>query len=97
MCYPTIVLIALNIVDVVSTFYAVTLLGFIEINPLAVGFPAWIFVLKFGVCVVPVVCAYVLDKFRMQNYLLLPFVFSVALIEFYSFVVVSGVCKIFGA
>ena len=96
MRFPTIVLIGLNVVDVVSTFYAVTTLGFIELNPFVVGFPAWIFVLKFGVCLIPLICAYVLEKFRMQNYLLLPFVFSVILIEFYGFVLASGVSNIFG-
>ncbi len=94
MCFPTAVLVALNVIDVVSTFYAVGMLGFIELNPLVVGFPICVFVLKFSVCLIPVVCAYVLDKFRMQNYLLLPFVFSVILIQFYCFVVVFGMCYI---
>lgn len=91
---PTAVLFALNMVDVISTLYAVRMLGFIELNVLAVGFPAWIFVLKFGVCFIPVGCAYALDRFRMQNYLLLPFLTSVVLIEFYSLVVASCISKI---
>jgi len=73
------------------------MLGFVELNPLAVGFHAWIIILKFGVCLIPVVCAYVLDKYRMQNFILLPFVFSIILIEFYSYVVVSGMSNIFVA
>jgi len=95
MFFPTIVLVALNVIDVVSTFYAVVILGFVELNPLAVGFPAWIILLKFGVCLIPVVCAYVLDKSMMQNYMLLPIVFSIILIEFYTCIVVFGMRNIF--
>lgn len=69
-------------------------LGFEELNPLAIGFPLWIFVLKFGVCFVPMVCAYVMDKFEMEKYLLLPFMCSAILIEVYVFVVASA-CAIF--
>lgn len=85
--FMTIVLVALNVVDVVLTLYAANVLGFVELNPLAIGFPFWIFLLKFGSCFVPVVVAFVLDKFEMNNYLLLPFISSAVLIEFYTFVV----------
>lgn len=71
-------------------------LGFEELNPLAIGFPLWIFVLKFGVCFVPMVCAYVMDKFEMEKYLLLPFMCSAILIEVYVFVVAFSMCNILG-
>lgn len=86
-----VLLVFLNVFDVVSTFYAVGVLGFVELNSLAVGFPVWVFLFKFGVCFVPVVCAYVLEKFGMGRYLVLPFVFSVVLVEFYAFVFVLNV------
>jgi hypothetical protein len=89
-------LVFLNLLDVVLTFYAINVLGFMEINPLAAGFPVWLFVLKFGVCFIPVVCAYMLDVLEMGNYLLLPFVFSAILIEFYAFVVAFNVRNILG-
>lgn len=92
--FMTIVLVALNIVDVILTLYAANVLGFIELNPLAIGFPFWIFILKFGTCFVPVACAFVLDRFEMNNYLLLPFIFSAVLIEFYTFVVAFNVSNI---
>jgi hypothetical protein len=90
----TIILVTLNFLDVFSSSYAINVLGFMELNPLAVGVPIWIFVLKFGVCFVPVICAYVLDKFGMEKYLLLPFACSTILIEFYLFVVVLNVFNI---
>lgn len=87
----TVLLITLNIIDVVLSFYANNVLGFMELNPFAVGFPIWIFVLKFGVCFVPLVCAYVLVKFGMNNHLFLPFFCSLILIEFYAFVVAFNI------
>ncbi|HLN45323.1 MAG: hypothetical protein ACM3X1_06640 [Ignavibacteriales bacterium] len=92
--FMTIVLVALNVVDTILTFYAAHVLGFVELNPLAISFPFWIFILKFGTCFVPVVVAFVLDKFEMNNYLLLPFIFSAVLIEFYIFVVAFNVSNI---
>ena len=92
----TVVLVTLNFLDVVSTFYAINYLAFVELNPLAASFPAWIFVLKFGVCFVPMVCAHVLDKFGMEDYLLMPFGFLAVLIGFYAFVVGSNVGNIVG-
>jgi hypothetical protein len=92
----TIILVELNFLDALSSFYAISVLGFMELNPLAVGFPIWIFVLKFGVCFIPVICAYVLDKFGMEKYLLLPFVCSAILIEFYVFAVAFNVFNILG-
>ena len=89
-------LVVLNLLDVVLTFYAINVLGFMEINPLAAGFPVWLFVLKFGVCFIPVVCAYMLDMLEMENYLLLPFVFSAILIEFYAFVAAFNIRNILG-
>lgn len=91
----TIVLVALNLVDAVSSFYAINVLGFMELNPLAVGFPVWFVILKFAICFIPTVCAYVLHRFSMENYLLLPVVFSVVLIEFYAFVVAFNMYGIF--
>ncbi len=82
-----ILVIALNLLDVVLTFYAITMLGFVELNPLAASFPMWLFLLKFGVCFIPLVCAYLLQKLGVENYLLLPFVFSTILIGFYACVV----------
>jgi hypothetical protein len=92
----TIILVTLNFLDVLSSFYATNVLGFMELNPLAVGVPIWIFALKFGVCFIPVICAYVLDKFGMERYLLLPFVCSAILIEFYFFVLAFNVFNILG-
>ena len=89
-------LVVLNLLDVVLTFYAINVLSFMEVNPLAAGFPVWLFVLKFGVCFIPVVCAYMLDMLEMENYLLLPFVFSTILIEFYAFVVAFNLRNILG-
>jgi len=94
--YMAIILVSLNLLDVVSTSHAINVLGFMELNPLAVGFPVWIFVLKFGICFIPMVCAYVLHKLGMENYLLLPFVVSAILIEFYAFVVVFNMRNVFG-
>jgi hypothetical protein len=92
----TIILVTLNFIDVLSSFYVTNVLGFTELNPLAVGFPMWIFFLKFGVCFIPAICAYVLDKFGMEKYLLLPFVCSAILMEFYIFVVAFNVVNILG-
>jgi hypothetical protein len=92
----TIMLVTLNLFDVLSSFYAINFLGFIELNPLAVGFPIWIFILKFSVCFIPMVCAYVLGKFGIEKYLFLPFVCSAILIEFYAFVVAFNVRNILG-
>lgn len=92
----TIILVALNLVDAVSSFYAINVLGFTELNPLAVGFPVWIILLKFAICFIPMVCAYMLHKFSMENYLLLPFMFSAILIEFYAFVAAFNLRNILG-
>ena len=92
----TIVLVALNFLDVVSTFYAVNVLGYVELNPLALSFPIWIMVLKFGICFVPIVCAYALHKAALENYLLMPFAFLAVLIGFYAFVVGSNLHSIIG-
>ncbi len=94
--FMTVILIALNLLDVGTTFYAVGVLGFSELNPLAVGFPIWIFALKFGICFIPALYAYVLEKLSKQKYLLLPFIFSVILVEFYAFVVAFNVGNILG-
>ncbi len=94
--FMTIILISLNLVDMVSSFYAVGVLGFTELNPFAAGFPFWSMFLKFSVCFIPLVCAYVLHRFGMENYLLLPFVCSVVLIEFYAFVVAFNLGNILG-
>jgi len=91
-----IMLVALNVLDVVSTSHAINDLGFMELNPLAAGFPVWLSVLKFGGCFIPMVCAYMLEKLEMKNYLLLPFAFSAILIEFYAFVVASNIQNILG-
>ena len=92
-----IILVSLNILDVFSTFYAINVLGFMELNPLAVDFPIWLSVLKFSVCFIPLICAYTLEKLKMKNYLLLPFAFSTILIEFYAFVVASNLQNNLGA
>ena len=94
--FMTITLVALNLLDVLSSFYAINVLGLVELNPLAVGFPIWIFVLKFGICFVPVVCAYLLDKWGMKNYQLLPFVCSAILLDFYAFVIAFNMSNILG-
>ncbi len=94
--FMTWVLVTLNLLDVFLSFYAISVLAFVELNPLVVGFPIWIYILKFGVCFVPVVCAYVLDKFGMKNYFYLPFICSVILIEFYTFVVAFNMRNILG-
>jgi hypothetical protein len=94
--FMTIILVLLNLIDVISSFYAINVLGLIELNPLATGFPLWIVVLKFSVCFVPTVCAYMLDKYGMKKYLLLPFICSVILIEFYVFVVTFNMQNILG-
>lgn len=91
----SIVLAALNLVDAVSSFYAINVLGFTEMNPLAVGFSVWFIILKFAICFLPTVCAYALHKSSRENYLLLPVVFSVVLIEFYAFVVAFNMYTIF--
>ncbi len=93
--YMVTILIALNLFDVVLTFYAINALGFAELNALAFDFPMWIFVLKFGICFSPWVCAYILHKIEMENYLLLPFLFSMILIEFYMVVVVFNLSNFF--
>jgi hypothetical protein len=91
-----IILVVLNFLDVALTFHAINTLGLVELNPLAVGFPLWIFVMKFGVCFVPFVSAYILHKVEMKNYLLLPFICSLFLIEFYALVIALNVSSIFG-
>jgi hypothetical protein len=93
--FMSIILVALNLVDAVSSFYAINVLGFMELNSLAVGFPAWFIVLKFAICFLPTVCAYTLHRFCRENYLLLPVVFSLVLIEFYAFVVAFNMYNIF--
>jgi len=95
--FLAVLLVVLNFFDVVATFYGVGVLGFVELNSLAVGFPVWVFLFKFGVCFVPVVCAYALEKFGMGKYLVLPFVFSAVLVEFYAFVVAFNVGTLLGA
>jgi hypothetical protein len=94
--YLTIILIILNLFDVLLSNYAINILGFMELNPFAAGFPPWIFVLKFGVCFIPMFCAYILNKFGMENYLLLPFLCSLILIQFYTLVVTFNVHSILG-
>jgi len=86
----------LNFFDVTLSFYAINVLGFAELNPLAIGFPVWIFALKFGVCFIPMVCGYVLDKLGIENYLLLPFVFLATLIQIYTFIIGFNLRNIFG-
>jgi hypothetical protein len=97
ICLMGIVLISLNILDVLLTFHAVFVLGFLELNPLAQGFPVWLLVLKFSACFIPLVCAYVLEKLEMKSYLFLPFAVSLILIVFYAFVVAFNVCNILRA
>ena len=70
-----IIMISMNVLEVLSTFYAINVLGFMELNPLAAGFPIWLSVLKFGACFIPLICAYMLEKLEMKNYLVLPLVF----------------------
>ena len=94
--FITIILVKLNLLDVLLSFYAINFLGLMELNPLAAGFPIWFLVLKFSVCFIPVVCAYVLVKFGMEKYILLPFVCSAILIEFYAFVVAFNMRNILG-
>ena len=95
--FMAVLLVALNFFDAASTFYGVGVLGFVELNSLAVGFPVWVFLLKFGVCFVPAACAYALEKFGMGKFLVLPFVFSAVLVEFYAFVVAFNVGTLLGA
>lgn len=95
MSFMTVVLFILNFVDAVSSLYAIDVLGFTEMNPLAAGFPIWFVILKFGICVIPTFCGYALHKLSMDNYLLLPVVFSLVLIEFYAFVVAFNMYNIF--
>jgi hypothetical protein len=83
----TAILVSLNLVDVILSIYATTILGFIELNPFATDFPIWILTLKFGVCFIPLVCAYTLDKLGNENYLIFPFVFLAILIQIYAFIV----------
>ena len=93
----TIMLLSLNVIDVLSTLYATSFLGFVELNPLAINFPIWLSVVKFGACAVPLICAYELEKMKMRNYLLLPFVSSLIMIEFYALVVTSNMLNILRA
>jgi len=95
--FMAVLLVALNFFDVAATFYGVGVLGFVELNSLAVGFPVWVFLFKFGVCFVPLVCAYVLEKFGLGKYLVLPFVFSAVLVGFYAFVVAFNVGTLLSA
>ncbi len=90
------VLVTLNFLDVILSKYATNILGLVELNPLASGFPIWLLMLKFGVCFVPLVCAYALDKSGMENFMFLPFTFLTILIGFYTFVVSSSVRNILG-
>ncbi len=92
----TAILIALNLLDVVSSLYAIDILGFVEINPLAASFPIWLFVLKFAACLLPVICACIMRKIRLEDYLLMPFAFLTVLVCFYAFVVGSNVRCIVG-
>jgi hypothetical protein len=92
-----ILLVTLNVLDVFSTFYAINVLCFTELNPLAAGFPIWLYVVKFGACFIPLICGYMLEKLKMKNYLILPFVFSTVLIEFYAVVFASNMYEILGA
>jgi hypothetical protein len=89
-------LVSLNFFDVALSFYAINVLGFAELNPLAIGFPVWIIALKFGVCFIPIICAYMLDKLGIENYLLLPSVFLATLIQIYAFIIGFNLCNIFG-
>jgi len=93
----TIMLVSLNVLDILSTVYAINVLGFMELNPLAAGFPVWLTVLKFVACFIPLACAYMLEKQELKNYLFLPFVFSTFQIEFYAFVVAFNVQNILRA
>ena len=93
----TIILLSLNVIDVFSTLYATRFLGFVELNPLAVNFPIWLSILKFGACAVPLICAYELEKMKMRNYLPLPFLTSSVMIEFYVLVVTSNILNILKA
>ena len=94
--FMTIVLVALNFFDIVSSFYAINILTFTELNPLAEGFPIWILVLKFAICFIPIFCAYTLDKFGVEKYMLLPFTFLAILVGFYAFVVGLNFFSILG-
>ncbi len=87
----TAILIALNLIDVVSSIYAIDILGFVELNPLAASFTIWLFVLKFAACFFPVICACILRKTRLEDYLFMPFAFLTVLVCFYAFVVGSNV------
>jgi len=92
----TAILVSLNFVDVVLSIYAVNILGFAELNPFAIGFPVWIFVLKFCVCFIPLVCAYTLYRFGNENYLILVFVFLAILIQIYAFILGFSLGNILG-
>ena len=91
-----VILLSLNAIDVFSTFHAIDVLGFTELNPIAAGFPLWLSVLKFCACLIPLTCAYVLEKLEMRNYLFLPFAFSVVMVEFYASVLAFNVLNILG-
>jgi hypothetical protein len=92
----TVILMSLNLIDAVLSIYAVTILGFAELNPLAIDFPIWIFAMKFGVCFIPLVCAYTLDKIGNKNYLIFPFVVLAIMIQIYAFIIGFNLHSILG-
>jgi hypothetical protein len=92
----TVILISLNLIDAVLSIYAITILGFAELNPFAIDFPIWIFALKFGVCFIPLVCAYTLDRIGNKNYFIFPFVFLAIMIQIYAFIIGFNLRSIVG-
>ena len=92
----TVILVSLNLIDAVLSIYAITILGFAELNPYAIDFPLWIFALKFGVCFIPLVCTYTLDKIGNQNYFIFPFVFLAIMIQIYAFIIGFNLRSILG-
>ena len=90
-------MLALNVADVVLTFFGVNFLGFSELNPLAADFPIWLTIVKFSACFIPLICAYVLQRLEIRDYMFVPFMFSVMQIVFYASVMTFNIHSILTA
>lgn len=89
VAFAGLLLVALNILDLGLTLYAIPL-GFVELNPLA-SLGAVMLVFKFGFSSIPVIVTYLLHRFKFEGLLWMPFFVLMSLISFYCTILILDV------
>jgi hypothetical protein len=89
VAFAGLLLVALNILDLGLTLYALPL-GFVELNPL-VSLGAMMLVLKLGSSLIPILATYLLHRFKIEGLLWMPLFVIMTLISFYCAILILNV------